>query len=103
MSHCRKNSVRDKVISNKVDVFREIHPTDRMQSVSKGKSGRPWEKQTLWTECGPSQKTRDDPHSFFFASFGGKIYMELTIFNIFKCSVALVCSHFCVTISIIGL
>ena len=66
MSHCRKNSVRDKVISNKVDVFREIHPTDRMQSVSKGKSGRPWEKQTLWTECGPSQKTRDDPRSFSF-------------------------------------
>lgn len=39
MSLCRKNSVREKVISNKVDVFREIHSTDRMQSVSKGKSG----------------------------------------------------------------
>ena len=35
LSYCRKNSVRDKVISNKVDVFREIHSTDRMQSVSK--------------------------------------------------------------------
>ena len=105
MSYCRKNSVRDKVISNKVDVFREIHSTDRMQSVSKVWPSRValGEAHTLDRVWAISEGKRWPTLFFYFASFGSKIYTELTIFNIFKCLVALICSHFCVTISIIGL
>ena len=40
MSHCRKNSVRDKVISKKwIYLFRDACSIDRMQSISKGKNG----------------------------------------------------------------
>ena len=57
MFHHRKNSVRDKVIG-KEWIYPEKYTSHRQNMICLKRWEWPWEKQTLQTECGPSQKVR---------------------------------------------